>query len=612
MQAAGGTAPYKWSLKSGTLPAGLSLDPGTGAITGVPTKAGTVGSLVFELTDANQSIANSASFSIEVMTAPSVVTTSLPMDNAGTAYSVTLQANGGTLPYHWSLLSGTLPAGLSLNPATGAISGIPTAPTINSLVFKVTDSFAVSASGGFSLQINNVYGCSAGVESKLGTGPYAFLLKGYDVNGPVALAGSFIADGNGNVVGGEQDANRTTGAQSAAIIGGTYSLGADNRGCLNLTTAAGTTGFRYSVGGVNGSGAFTTGQITEFDDSNGTGTRGTGILRLQNTSAFSGGLGGMYAFLFTGADSAGGHVGIAGSVSAAANAFGNLSLDYDDAGAIGSNLTGGSGAFSGADTSGRGTASFSIAGYNLNTVFYLVNSTEAIFVSTDPIATNPIASGEALATGGPFSAANLTGKYIAHGTGLAVSDTPAADIATVSFDGISATNGGTLFQYRGGIDSEWQVHSSYAIDPVSGRITFSGNFITPVGYLVTGVPGVSGFLIGDDFPATSGMLSKQISAQPSAGNYTLGTEEDVDYKVINQDGMLHLSAGKFSGTQDMSVAAVPYLEENQTVPVTAYSFAADGTGVFGANTVAVTDGSAVYIINESPTNTHPSVTVLAK
>jgi hypothetical protein len=491
----------------------------SGIISGTPTVSGTFGSLVFEAIDTNSVNAISGHLSIRTATAPGVVTTFLPADNAGTAYSINLQAHGGTLPYTWSLRSGTMPAGLSLNPATGAITGTPTTPTLNSLVFQLTDAFAVSAvSSGINLQIYDVNGCSAGVESKLGTGPFAFLLKAFDVNGPVAIAGSFVTDGNGNITGGNEDVNRAAGPQSAAITGGTYTLGGDNRGCLNLTTASGTTAFRYSVGGVNGAGAFTTGQITEFDDSNGTGTRGSGILRLQNPSAFGAGLGGMYAFLFTGGDSAGGHIGIVGSFSASGSAFSNLALDYDDAGATGTNLTGGSGVFTGTDGNGRGTASFAITSYSLNTVFYVVNSNEVIFASTDPIATSPISSGEALATSGPFSAAKLSGKFIAHGAGLAVGDTPVAVIATATFDGVGAITAGTLFQFKAGNDSQWLVHGAYTVDSTSGRVSFTGNFVAPVGYLVTGVPGVNALLTGDDFPASSGLMSEQTSAHPSAGN----------------------------------------------------------------------------------------------
>jgi hypothetical protein len=70
-----------------------------------------------------------------------ITTTSLPNGTAGTAYSATLAATGGTTPYTWSLTSGTLPTGLSLTASTGAIGGTPTqAVSATPLTFMVTDS----------------------------------------------------------------------------------------------------------------------------------------------------------------------------------------------------------------------------------------------------------------------------------------------------------------------------------------------------------------------------------------------------------------------------------------------------------------------------------------
>jgi hypothetical protein len=75
-----------------------------------------------------------------------VTTTSLAIGQQGTAYNATLTASGGVSPYSWTLTSGALPAGLSLNSSTGVISGTPTA-TVNAsaLAFKVTDSTTPTA-----------------------------------------------------------------------------------------------------------------------------------------------------------------------------------------------------------------------------------------------------------------------------------------------------------------------------------------------------------------------------------------------------------------------------------------------------------------------------------
>ncbi len=73
----------------------------------------------------------------------------------GIAYSATFMAGGGTPPYLWSTSAGAIPAGLSVKPADGTLSGTPT--TTGSFAFQVvvTDSStpAASASQSITLQI---------------------------------------------------------------------------------------------------------------------------------------------------------------------------------------------------------------------------------------------------------------------------------------------------------------------------------------------------------------------------------------------------------------------------------------------------------------------------
>jgi hypothetical protein len=57
-----------------------------------------------------------------------ITTSVMPGVDVGAAYSLTLAANGGTLPYTWSVAGGQLPAGLTLRDTTGVISGTPTTP----------------------------------------------------------------------------------------------------------------------------------------------------------------------------------------------------------------------------------------------------------------------------------------------------------------------------------------------------------------------------------------------------------------------------------------------------------------------------------------------------
>ncbi|HVA01334.1 MAG TPA: Ig domain-containing protein, partial [Terriglobia bacterium] len=143
--AAGGASPYTWSVTVGSLPAGLNLNTSTGAITGTPTAAGT-SNFTVQVTDSSTPTAQTQNkaLSITIYAVLAITTTSLPNGAVGTAYSQPLGATGGASPYTWSV-TGTLPAGLSLNTSTGVISGTPTAPGTSNFTVKVTDSSTPTA-----------------------------------------------------------------------------------------------------------------------------------------------------------------------------------------------------------------------------------------------------------------------------------------------------------------------------------------------------------------------------------------------------------------------------------------------------------------------------------
>src|SRR5207249_4718900 len=128
LAATGGTPPYAWSVISGSLPAGLTLNVTSGAISGTPTTAGT-SNFTVQVRDSERGEASKAfTLTINSTAPPLSITTTSPLagGTAGTAYSQTLAATGGAPPYGWSVISGSLPAGLTLNTTSGAISGTPT------------------------------------------------------------------------------------------------------------------------------------------------------------------------------------------------------------------------------------------------------------------------------------------------------------------------------------------------------------------------------------------------------------------------------------------------------------------------------------------------------
>ncbi len=254
VSASGGTAPYTYAISAGSLPAGLSLNTGTGVLSGTPSASGTF-NLTVTATDANSAtgsraysllinglappvagavsaivaasssnnpitlnLSGGAATSVAVASAashgtatasgtsitytptagysgsdsftytatnaggtssPATVTitvsppavaitpTTLPNGTQGTAYSQTVSASGGTAPYTYAIIAGSLPAGLSLNTGTGVISGTPSASGSFNLTLTATDANSANGSRAYSLLINGLAPPVAGAVSAI-------------------------------------------------------------------------------------------------------------------------------------------------------------------------------------------------------------------------------------------------------------------------------------------------------------------------------------------------------------------------------------------------------------------------------------------------------------
>jgi hypothetical protein len=150
--ATGGKPPYNWSVVAGAMPAGLTLASNTGAITGNPASIGTF-SFTVDVTDAELRSARKA-LSISVVPPPlSLAIVSSAEAIKGVAFNHQLNAIGGTPAYTWSITGGGLPAGLALNPATGALTGTPSVSGIFSAAITVKDQDSQTATAALQIRV---------------------------------------------------------------------------------------------------------------------------------------------------------------------------------------------------------------------------------------------------------------------------------------------------------------------------------------------------------------------------------------------------------------------------------------------------------------------------
>ncbi|MHB8557699.1 MAG: Ig domain-containing protein [Candidatus Acidiferrales bacterium] len=190
LEAAGGTAPYTWSITTGSLPNGLALNGSNGIISGLSTQSGNFNFTVQAVDSSSPLQKATAALAINIPSGTpgtnlQITTTSLPGGQLGSAYSVTLGVSGGTAPYTWSTTAGQLPPSVNLSGTSGALVGVPTQAGQFSFKVQITDSsqpakiasrqFLVSISQGQFDTYSGLVG--AGCTPTVGTAGYFGLAK---------------------------------------------------------------------------------------------------------------------------------------------------------------------------------------------------------------------------------------------------------------------------------------------------------------------------------------------------------------------------------------------------------------------------------------------------
>jgi Putative Ig domain len=152
-----------------------------------------------------------------------VTTTALPAATLGQAYSAALAATGGVPPYTWAVTAGALPTGLSLNPATGVISGTPAVPGTGAFTVGLTDSESPPMSASQALSIT-AGGCTTAITGShpgpLNVGGGVTCITGASISGPVTVPAGATVAVSGSTIGGPL---RSAGAATLSICASSIS-----------------------------------------------------------------------------------------------------------------------------------------------------------------------------------------------------------------------------------------------------------------------------------------------------------------------------------------------------------------------------------------------------
>lgn len=140
--AIGGQLPYVWKIIDGKLPNGLQLNQSTGNISGITTLGiGQSSEFMVRVTDSGvPSGFAEAQYTIKVIEGIEIITFSIPKAIQNVPVNIVIEGQGGISPYSWSIASGYLPPGISLDPTHGILTGIPSDFGLFEFVIQMMDS----------------------------------------------------------------------------------------------------------------------------------------------------------------------------------------------------------------------------------------------------------------------------------------------------------------------------------------------------------------------------------------------------------------------------------------------------------------------------------------
>jgi hypothetical protein len=295
------------------------------------------------------------------------------------------------------------------------------------------------------------------------SGKYAFSFTGTatSTGNPLLFAGSFTADGAGNITAGVEDLDEISiGISKGLALSGNYSIGSDGRGTLNFISVSQTFKIVIENGGH--------GQLIRFDS----GAAGYGSFDLQSASAFSlNSLQGQFVFSWNGSDSGLNPFSGIGTFSLSGGAASGAA-DLNDGGTYTQGSI--SGTLQPPDGNGHGTASITYGTTAVSYGYDIISASRILLVETDAIAATV---GEADLQSATVSSSLLSGNYVFFLNGIsqvfAMEGQFVADgQGNIASSDVTENNGNVLEAPFVGTPSYAAANTVQGI-PVAGRLLFT-------------------------------------------------------------------------------------------------------------------------------------------
>jgi hypothetical protein len=449
-------------------------------------------------------------------------------------------------------------------------------------------------------------------------GDYTFSYAGDDGTGFLAIAGQFTADPNsGTITGTEDFLDRGNGPSTGQAVSGTYSIGPDGRGSVDLT---GSTGEIWQIALSSDQHAL----LINFNQGN---AAGSGTIDQQTSATAL--AAGRYVFQLSGLDGSGLTTGTAGTFTSfgsgtLAPALGGNVIDVNDAGSLTTDDTSLTGTFTATSLSLQSSALTTLTGGTATFDYFLVNARHLRLIETDG---NAFLAGDVFAaptvpSGGYNATLLASGNYAFTMGGATNSPYAAGGVFVSDGGGTSATTsgnitGGVFDNNNGGAHFQTDValkSTTYGVDQNTGRIassisTTAGTFDW-AGYATsptdpTKPNSVEVLMVETDSNATaSGIAYLQSSTAQPSGSFSLNLTGQATGNTAGEQDVLaqiDLSGTTLTGAMDINNFALGQIQSGLNIVSSRSTISStDGNGR-GTATIAAANGAsfpvAYYVVD---------------